>query len=237
MILYVQIKKFPHNMGQMKSKNGGMLSISYDSYYADETFTKMENLLKELTEKPEERDILNRWEHTMNKRFRCSLERWRAFGWAIRVLENWGKHRIVLAFALRQVELAHELEDTNEFPQGVDVNAAILLADSYLNLAKVNLIKSQYKSCEKYSSKCLSLVSTIRRVYTDGLKLSGHAYLYKANANLGLSNFKQTLEDLERSLSVANDQDDKQLECLACGTMSSLYIQLKDYEKGNFFAV
>nr|NP_001071936.1 zinc finger protein [Ciona intestinalis]BAE93343.1 zinc finger protein [Ciona intestinalis] len=234
----MQIKTF--KMGQFQSINSKTvrLSILDDSVALDETYDRVERMLRNFCDTNEEKEILSCWEKAVSKKCRNPLQLWSAFGLAMRALENWGKHRSFLAFSIRQVELSQEFEKSSDLFAGMDsVNSAILVADSYLNMAKGNLLMSQYKNSEKYATKCLSVLCSVRKSNLNAIKLSGYAYLYKARSNLGFSNFRNALEDLERSLRVAHDQEDRRLECFACCAMGALYLQLKDYEKGNFFSI
>ena len=96
---------------------------------------------------------------------------------------------------------------------------------------RANLALSQYKKTLDYCKKCISAITNNRSGSSLTKRLNGFAYLYKGKAHMGLSCFKEALEDYEKALSLAHDQDDKKLECLVCCAMCTLYLQVRDYEK------
>ena len=98
---------------------------------------------------------------------------------------------------------------------------------------RANLALSQYPKAMDYANKCLNTIASTRGNNQYANRLSGYAYLCRGKANLGLSHYRKSLEDLEKAISVAHGQEEKSLECLTCCSMCTLYLQVKDYEKVN----
>ena len=101
------------------------------------------------------------------------------------------------------------------------------------SFCRANLALSQYRKAMDYTNKCLVSITNTRGSNRYANRLSGYAYLCRGNANLGTSSYNEALVDFENTFGSAHKQNDKPLECLACCSMCTLYMQIKDYEKVN----
>ncbi|RXM33292.1 43 kDa receptor-associated protein of the synapse [Acipenser ruthenus] len=144
--------------------------------------------------------------------------KFRVLGCLITAHSEMGKYRDMLKYALTQIDTAREMEDPDYLTEG------------YLNLARSNEKLCDFQKTVSYCKTCLNMQGT-----TTSLLLNGQVCLSMGNAFLGMSVFQKALENYEKGLRYAHNNDDKMLECRVCCSLGSFYTQLKDYEKALFF--
>ena len=126
-------------MGQLISEpllNYGSLE---DNPFSTDDAIKLERLLRELSEYSDETKIIFKWEKTLDKKAKSSVEQWCLASFAIKTLEKWGKHKLMLTFSVYQVELAYKILDdnyANEKTKPDSMSRITVMADSQLNLAR-----------------------------------------------------------------------------------------------------
>lgn len=131
-------------MGQTSSSTAVFFSFNKDdSIQLDvDMARKLNLLLRTLAEKGIDMQALAEWSRVTNKTFRTPLEQWIGLNFAIRCLERLGRHRLMLAFIVRQIEIAHEINENGITEvynaEGESMgNTEIIAADSYLNLSRL----------------------------------------------------------------------------------------------------
>ncbi|MGH0126040.1 UNVERIFIED_CONTAM: hypothetical protein FKN15_032270 [Acipenser sinensis] len=144
--------------------------------------------------------------------------KFRVLGCLITAHSEMGKYRDMLKYALTQIDAAREMEDPDYLTEG------------YLNLARSNEKLCDFQKTVSYCKTCLNMQGT-----STSLLLNGQVCLSMGNAFLGMSVFQKALENYEKGLRYAHNNDDKMLECRVCCSLGSFYTQLKDYEKALFF--
>lgn len=113
-------------------------------------------------------------------------------------------------FAVVQIDTARALEDAD------------FLLESYLNLARSNEKLCEFHKTISYCKTCLGLPGT-----RASAQLGGQVSLSMGNAFLGLSVFQKALENFEKALRYAHNNDDTMLECRVCCSLGSFYAQVK----------
>ncbi|KAK6472954.1 43 kDa receptor-associated protein of the synapse [Huso huso] len=144
--------------------------------------------------------------------------KFRVLGCLITAHSEMGKYKDMLKYALTQIDTAREMEDPDYLTEG------------YLNLARSNEKLCDFQKTISYCKTCLNMQGT-----TTSLLLNGQVCLSMGNAFLGMSVFQKALENYEKGLRYAHNNDDKMLECRVCCSLGNFYTQLKDYEKALFF--
>ncbi|XP_028650119.1 43 kDa receptor-associated protein of the synapse isoform X1 [Erpetoichthys calabaricus] len=144
--------------------------------------------------------------------------KFRVLGCLITAHSEMGKYKDMLKYALAQIDTAREMENPD------------YLTEAYLNLARSNEKLCDFQKTISYCKTCLNMQGT-----TISLQLNGQVCLSLGNAFLGLSMFQKALENYEKALRYAHNNDDKMLECRVCCSLGNFYIQLKDFEKALFF--
>ena len=126
-------------MGQNLSNSCVTLTnIDEHSMMSDEAI-KQERMLREISETSDETNIISKWEKVIQKKVKTPLDRWKLASVAVRILEKWGKYKLMLTFSVYQIGLSHEMNEidsANEKSKHKEVNGVVILADSYLNLAR-----------------------------------------------------------------------------------------------------
>lgn len=100
---------------------------------------QLERLLQKLVEEQSSgTDSLTEFENATKRKYKSPVAKWECLSLAIRILSTWGKYRTVVAFAVRQIEIVNEMDDSSKLSLGVASawSKVIILADSYLNLAR-----------------------------------------------------------------------------------------------------
>nr|CAB3265440.1 rapsyn homolog [Phallusia mammillata] len=226
-------------MGQNHTSNVLALSCTHNGSPDEHAHAhkQLERLLQQLVERSSGTEALNEFEKSTKGKYKTNIAKWECLSMAIRFLSTWGKYRTMVAFAIGQIELANDVGQQEQVSTTATSSwrRVIIQADSYLNLARGNLMLSNFsKSCD-YAQKCLDLIGSIHGGSNESILICGHAFLIRGKGYLGLSNLKLALESIEKSLSVAHSYDNKALECLACCAMAAFYLEVKDYEKATFF--
>ncbi|XP_049635674.1 43 kDa receptor-associated protein of the synapse isoform X2 [Suncus etruscus] len=144
--------------------------------------------------------------------------RFRVLGCLVTAHSEMGRYKEMLKFAVVQIDTARALEDAD------------FLLESYLNLARSNEKLCEFHKTISYCKTCLGLPGT-----RASAQLGGQVSLSMGNAFLGLSVFQKALENFEKALRYAHNNDDTMLECRVCCSLGSFYAQVKDYEKALFF--
>uniref|UniRef100_A0A8D1JH44 26S proteasome regulatory subunit 6A n=1 Tax=Sus scrofa TaxID=9823 RepID=A0A8D1JH44_PIG len=137
--------------------------------------------------------------------------RFRVLGCLVTAHSEMGRYKEMLKFAVVQIDTARELEDAN------------FLLESYLNLARSNEKLCEFHKTISYCKTCLGLPGT-----RAGAQLGGQVSLSMGNAFLGLSLFQKALENFEKALRYAHNNDDAMLECRVCCSLGSFYAQVKE---------
>lgn len=124
-----------------------------------------------------------------------------------------GRYRDTLAFALQQIDIANEAENTQ------------MKAEAYMNLARSNEKLCEYHKAVSYSRHSLQNMPKDPRIH-------GYVYLCQGNAYHGFSNFTKALENFEQAMKVAKYHRELALELQIYSSLGKLFCTLKDYEKG-----
>ena len=98
-------------------------------------------------------EAMKGWIKSVSKKFRDNKEQWEAIGYAITNAENWGRYRVMLELAIKQIEVAQDIKtkcNQSDFMGGeslVSINTT--LAGSYLAIARCAISYSPITSSDK----------------------------------------------------------------------------------------
>ena len=126
-------------MGQILSDATLNRTSLDDSPFSSDENTKLERILRELSEFSDETKIIFKWEKMMEKKTKTAWGRWGLASFAIKTLENWGKHKLMLTYSVYQVELAHDVlkdNSANGKTTPDPLSGVAIMADALLNLSR-----------------------------------------------------------------------------------------------------
>ncbi|XP_064594638.1 43 kDa receptor-associated protein of the synapse-like isoform X2 [Liolophura sinensis] len=162
-------------------------------------------------------EAVHKWSKALDRTSNLH-EKFLILGYLITASFDRGRHRDMLTYAARQIDLAHEVADVN------------LRAEGYLNLARSNEMMCEFHKTLTYGRHSLS--NETRHV-----RLPGYIHLCMANAYCGLSDFSSSLQFYFKANKVAQKELDPLLELLVNAGLGHLYISLRDFEKGLFYHI
>jgi tetratricopeptide (TPR) repeat protein len=143
---------------------------------------------------------LQRW-HSALQRLRSADDRFITLGYMAQACCDVGDYNTMLQHALQQMELANSRQDD------------FMKSEAYLNLSKAYERLADFSKAINYGRASLQNPSIDSRT-------PGYAYLAIAMAQLGFSQFQNSLESFGKAMDVANDTGDKLLELQ--GTFSNI---------------
>jgi tetratricopeptide (TPR) repeat protein len=158
---------------------------------------------------------LQRW-HSALQRLRSADDRFITLGYMAQACCDVGDYNTMLQHALQQMELANSRQDD------------FMKSEAYLNLSKDYERLADFSKAINYGRASLQNPSIDSRT-------PGYAYLAIAMAQLGFSQFQNSLESFGKSMDVANDTGDKLLELQVCVGLGSLFTLLRDLSKALIF--
>ena len=129
---------------------------------------------------------------------------------------NMGKYREFLYYADQQIELSSSLHDSE------------MTAEALLNLARGNERQGNY-------NKALIFCRKIQTLSDKEIRLSGYVHLCLGNSYFGISDIANCCKNLNKSLEVARNTKDKELDILANISYGLLFVTLKDYDNGLYY--
>ena len=155
---------------------------------------------------------VRKWKKALRK-LKRQCDRFTALSYLASAHMDTGRYRDTLAFALQQIDIANEAENTQ------------MKAEAYMNLARSNERLCEYHKAVSYSRHSLQNIPKDPRVH-------GYVYLCQGNAYFGFSNYTKALENYEQAMKVARQQREQALELQIYSSLGNLFCALKDYEKG-----
>ena len=96
---------------------------------------------------------------------------------------------------------------------------------------------SKFKICVQYAEKAISCLQSTkeRSLSKESEALILQAIILRGRGNLGLSKFREALQDFEHCLSRLTQRCDWMLKIQSLNSLAELYLQLRDQEKVNQF--
>lgn len=155
---------------------------------------------------------VRKWKKSLRK-LKSHSDRFTALSYLASAHMDLGKYRDTLAFAIQQIDIANEAENTQ------------MKAEAYMNLARSNEKLCEYHKAVSYSRHSLQNIPKDPRIH-------GYVYLCQGNAYFGFSNYTKALENYEHAMKVAKHHREQALELQVCSSLGKLFCTLKDYEKG-----
>ena len=155
---------------------------------------------------------VRKWKKALRK-LKSQSDRFTALSYLASAHMDLGRYRDTLAFALQQIDIANEAENTQ------------MKAEAYMNLARSNERLCEYHKAVSYSRHSLQNIPKDPRVH-------GYVYLCQGNAYFGFSNYTKALENYEQAMRVAKHQRELALELQIYANLGNLFCTLKDYDKG-----
>ena len=155
---------------------------------------------------------VRKWKKALRK-LKRQCDRFTALSYLASAHMDTGRYRDTLAFALQQIDIANEAENTQ------------MKAEAYMNLARSNERLCEYHKAVSYSRHSLQNIPKDPRVH-------GYVYLCQGNAYFGFSNYTKALENYEQAMKVARQQREQALELQIYSSLGNLFCTLKDYDKG-----
>ncbi|XP_013380010.1 43 kDa receptor-associated protein of the synapse [Lingula anatina] len=156
-------------------------------------------------------EAVKKWNHVLRKTSNCQLK-FQTLGHLANASSDLGKYRDMLVYAIQQIDIANERENT------------YMRAEAYLNLARGNERIGEYHKAVSYARHSLQNQAKDPRTH-------GHVYLTMSNAYFGFSNFSKCLENLDNALRVANEHGDIVLRIETYFSVARFFTTLKDYNK------